>query len=107
MKRIPLSVTSLVALTTLAAGCASAPAAAHTPSSATARDCRQLGAQISSTEQARRAALEQEKNAWKAVVPFAVAARYANGRAAVEKADRQLEKLRAEFHLKGCDHHVI
>jgi len=70
-----------------------------------ASDCRQLGGDIAKTEQARRAALEKQKDAWKVVVPFAVAARYASGKSALAQADKQLAQLRAEFTGQGCDRH--
>lgn len=107
MTRIALSLASLVAIATLATGCTHAPAAATAPSASATTDCRQLSAQIASAEQARRAAREQEKEAWKAVVPFAVVARYAKGKAAAENADKQLDKLYADFKLKGCQPHGV
>lgn len=97
--RLPLL---LLALAVLAPGCASPP-----PSpAAAAPGCRQLAAEITRTQETRRAALEKEQNAWKAVIPFAVAARYASGRSAAGKADKRLQELRAEYSRQGCGHHA-
>ena len=94
---VPL-LAALVALTTACANTAGTPRAA-TPTAtptATGPGCRQLGAQIAQAEQARRAALENQKDAWKAVVPFSVAARYAKSKAATGQADQQLVALKTQ-----------
>lgn len=67
--------------------------------------CAPLEEQIARAEQARRAAREKEDNAWKAVVPFAVAARYASGRAAQNDAQQTLDGLRAQAAQLGCGGH--
>lgn len=105
MTRATPSLIALIAVTALTAGCAGAPASSTAPAASMATGCSQLSAEIANTGEARRAALEKEKAAWKAVVPFAVAARYVSGKSAVDKADRQLETLHADFHRQGCDHH--
>lgn len=88
----------------LLAGCAStAPHAAATASAPS--DCRQLEAGIGQARQARQEAQEQGQSAWKAVVPFAVAARYAKSQSAAADAERQLEQLQAEFGRRGCAVH--
>jgi hypothetical protein len=86
----------------LAAGCASAPA----PQAAAASpftDCAQLRADIADTEASRRAAQAQEQDAWKAVVPFAVAARYARSKSATRDADARLEQLDTAAQRQGCE----
>ena len=104
--------------TTLAA--APLPAAASSPSSATAAmavpktskhtasapTCSELAASVARAEGTKRAAAEKERDAWKAVVPVAVAARYAHNRAALADAERQLVGLRAEMKRQGCDRHA-
>jgi len=85
------------------AGCASAPQDAAIVAAATT--CSELGAQIAGTEDTRRSAAEKQQGAWKAVVPFAVAARYASGKSAVDEADEQLAALRAESARQGCVRH--
>jgi len=105
MTRVTPVPLSLMAVAALAAGCAGAPAASNKPAASTSSPCSRLDVEIADTEEARRAALEKEKGAWKAVVPFAVAARYASGKSAADQADRQLDKLHADFHRQGCDRH--
>jgi hypothetical protein len=105
MRRIPLAVASLLA-TLLAAGCATPAAtspAATTPAAAEpAADCSALAAQISATREAKRVAQEQEQSAWKAIVPFAVMARYAGGKTAAAEADQRLAALEDQFNRQAC-----
>lgn len=68
-----------------------------------ARDCSQLSAEITKTEQMRRTALQKQKGAWKTIVPFVVVARYTSSKSAVEQADKQLDQLHTEFSAQGCD----
>ncbi len=96
-------VASLLAVAALAAGCAHRPAAtAPSVAAAAAPDCRQLDTEITRTRQALAEAQEQGRTAWKAVVPFAVAARHAKGRSAAAEAEQRLEQLQAEFGRQGC-----
>ncbi|WP_280155504.1 hypothetical protein [Piscinibacter sp. XHJ-5] len=87
---------------TLAAGCASGPGPAGRPPAPAPADCSAVATEIARVEEARRAAAEKHEGAWKAVIPFAVAARYASGKAAAGEADRQLSELHAESHRQGC-----
>jgi hypothetical protein len=99
---------SVAAATVLLAACAStsgtnAPVGAAASAATPAPDCAELGAQIVQVEQGRRAALEQQRDAWKVVVPFAVAARHARAKHAVAEAELRLAELQAEFGRRGCD----
>lgn len=97
------SLASLLAVAALAAGCAHQPAAtAPSVAAAAATDCSQLDAEITRHRQALAEAQEQGRTAWKAVVPFAVAARHAKSRSAAAEAEQQLDKLQAEFARQGC-----
>ena len=102
MKLITLCLAASIALAV--AGCASAPSAPTTVAAA-APECRQLDAEIARTVDARRAAADREQNAWKAVVPFAVAARHVSGKIAESEAEQQLAALRAERDRQGCQRH--
>ena len=101
--RFGLILSSLLTIAILATGCASTPTAVAKQASTAVPDCSQLSAEIAKTEQTRRAALEKQKGAWKTVVPFVVAARYASGKPAVEQADKKLDKLHTEFSALGCN----
>jgi ABC-type transporter MlaC component len=114
MERSTLTLASLFAVTLLAAGCASAPNTVTAPETKAAApftiataDCSQLNAEISKTIVEKRTAREKEQGAWKAVVPFAVMARYVSGKSAAESADKQLDKLYAEFNRQGCTRHGL
>jgi ABC-type transporter MlaC component len=114
MKRSTLSLASLFTVTLLAAGCASttnaltAPEAKATESATVAAaDCSQLNAEIAKTIADKRAAREKEQGAWKAVVPLAVVGSYVSGKVAAESADKQYDKLQAEFARQGCARHGL
>jgi hypothetical protein len=68
-------------------------------------DCATVGAEIARSEEAKRVALEQKQDAWKVVVPFAVVARYAKGKAASSDADKRLAELNAQYARQGCARH--
>ena len=85
-------------LLTCLAGCASTPA---TPRGAT-RDCRVVNEERQAVQQNRQQAAAQQHGAWKAVIPFAVAARYANARSKAASADRRAAELDTEAQRKGC-----
>lgn len=95
----------LLAGTTLSAGCASPSPNAPATAVAADTDCARLETNIARAEESRRAGREMESTAWKAVVPVAVIARYANGKASAGTADRQVEALRAEHGRNNCDRH--
>lgn len=101
MPRFTLHLLFLFSITAL--GCANAPTAPVASGATSGLDCAQLGAQVAQAEAARHAALEREQNAWKVIVPFAVAARYATSKSAVADADERLAQLRAESTRQGCD----
>lgn len=97
-----------LALSALLMACAGPPTASATSAVASNTalsplDCGALRAEIQRTEAIRSEALQKEHDAWKAVVPFAVAARYASGKSAVGDADQTLAALRDEHDRRGCD----
>jgi hypothetical protein len=98
MNRI-ISTTSVVLAAVLTA-CAQAPS---TPAvQTTALDCTALEAQIDNAAQQQRAAAQRQRDAWKAVVPFAVMARYGQGKAAASEAQQRLDGLQQRAALRGC-----
>jgi len=64
--------------------------------------CAEISAEMDRTEAVRRAALAEQSDAWKAVVPFAVAARYAKARSAVSETDERLAALAVQSDRRGC-----
>ena len=67
--------------------------------------CVQLEGQIARAEETLRNAEEKSQNAWKAVVPFAVVARYASNKAAANEAQESLDGLRTQSVQLGCTGH--
>lgn len=86
----------------LLAGCASSHRAPDAPRPAASLQCSELATEIAQVDRERQQAVEQQQGAWKAVIPFAVAARYAGARSDVGAADERLVELRGEFANKGC-----
>ena len=87
-------------LTTLCLALAApwASAAPAAPSDA----CLRIAADLEQVQQARQQAVEKGDNAWKTVLPFAVIARKAKSKAAVDEADQQLAALRRQAETEGC-----
>lgn len=80
--------------------CAQTPSAPAT--AAATLDCAALAGEIRAATEARGAAEEQQQDAWKAIVPFAVAARYARGKAAAQESQQQLAELQRQAVARGC-----
>lgn len=107
MTRTRLFITCLFAWPALACADAShADAAARAPGIAPVFDCTRVGAEIARADEAKRVALEQGENAWKAVVPFVVLARKASSKTAAGEADKKLAELRQHAQQQGCGDHV-
>lgn len=96
---------SMLAAAALTTGCASAPARTAAPAASIAQACGALAADIARAETARLAASQKQQDAWKAVIPFAIAARYARAQAEGAEADQALAALTIEFTRQGCDRH--
>lgn len=111
MTRTSLEFVSLLIALSFAAGCAGNPPSTNNagalPATRSANssvaDCRELEAGIANAENAKRTAQEKERDAWKAVIPFAVMARKASSKADAEKAGKQLEKLHVEYTRQDCE----
>lgn len=65
-------------------------------------DCARLDAEIARTDEARREAAQRSDSAWKAVVPFAVLARKASAKSALDDADKKLAELKAQAAAQRC-----
>lgn len=113
MKPVTLSIASMFTIAMLATGCASnpntspVPVAAPVDSVTVAADCRQLDTAIANADAEKRDAQKKEQSAWKAIVPFAVMARYVSGKSAVEAATMRLDQLHADFSRQGCTRHGL
>jgi hypothetical protein len=80
--------------------CAAVP---DVPATTTAQlDCTALEQQLQRAAGAEREAAQQQRDAWQAVVPIAVFARAANGKAAVAEQQQRQADLRAQAAHRGC-----
>jgi hypothetical protein len=100
MNRILQATSPLLALAALLGACAQTPEAPATQ--VAALDCAALQAEVSAAEHAARLAAQQQHDAWKAVVPFAVMARYGQGKAAANESQQRLAELQQHAALRGC-----
>jgi hypothetical protein len=89
-----------LALAAALAACAQVPATPTPPGAAL--DCAAIEAQVDAAAQQQRAAAQQQRDAWKAVVPFAVMARYGQGKAAASESQQRLDELQQHAALRGC-----
>lgn len=88
-----------LALAALLCACASEPTA-RAP--AAALDCTAMQDEIRAAREAQHVAEQQQHDAWKAVVPFAVLARYGQGKSAAEASAQRLAELEQQAALRGC-----
>lgn len=95
-----LTASLAIAFGALLAACAQTPAAP--PTNVAALDCAALDAEFRANAESQRAAALQQHDAWKAVVPFAVIARYGQGKAAAQESEQRLADLQQQAALRGC-----
>ena len=89
-----------LAIALAAAACATAPSTET--SSAPAPTCAAIAIEIAKAEQDRHLAIEEGKAAYKAVIPVAVAAKFAKSKADAGAAEDRLKSLHAESERQGC-----
>ena len=65
-------------------------------------ECSRLRSEMAGLETAKRAAVQKQQDAWKAVVPFAVLAQHSSATSKVADADKRLNELNAELTRRGC-----
>jgi hypothetical protein len=100
MNRVFLTAVPVIAATLVLGACASAPdeSAARTA----ALDCTAIDGEMTRVTEAQRAAEQQQHDAWKVVVPFAVMARYGKAKAAADESRQQLADLQQQAASRGC-----
>jgi hypothetical protein len=86
-------------LTALIGACASAP---PVDAPVAALDCNAVETELQRNAEAHRAAEQKQQDAWKAVVPFAVMARYGQGKAALAESEQRQADLQAQAARQGC-----
>ena len=86
----------------LAAGCATPLPEGRTTVVTAPPNCAQLAASRSLAEEERRAALEEQANAWKAIVPLVAAAKLVQGTTDLNAAEARIAALDARARRLGC-----
>lgn len=93
---------ALIVTPALLAGCASIPRS-PTPLAAIADlDCDGLAQEQALSERTREAAQRARGGAWKAMLPVAVAVRYASAQSALSDAEQRLQQVRAQRDARQC-----
>lgn len=87
-------------------GCAGGPTTRTVAKTAAGKtvpaDCNELNAQLASAQERKSAAAAGQRDAWKVVIPFAVAARYVGASASANDADKEISQLQADRQRAGC-----
>lgn len=86
----------------LVTSCAQIPRSTVAEAQFPSLTCTELAQEIKAAEATRSAADEARGDAWHAVLPFVVAARYADARSAGSEAQRRLDLLSAQSTQRGC-----
>lgn len=96
----------ILAAAAVLGGCAGGPTtrtSAKTGASNTVpADCTELNARLASSQERKSAAAAGQRDAWKVVIPFAVAARYVGASASANDADKEISQLQADRQRAGC-----
>jgi len=93
---------SLLAVSTLLMACAQIPRSTVAESQFATLSCAELAREAESAQSTKAAAEQARSDSWHAVLPFIVAARYADARSASAEAQRRIELLGAQSAQRGC-----
>ncbi len=96
-RSLPIALAAALLLGACASRAPEAPAQAHA-----AAGCVELKARRAAAADTRREAEQKKHDAWKAIVPFAIAARRAQAGQAIEAAEREQAALAAAAQKQGC-----
>lgn len=86
----------------LLAACASRAPEASPTATPNTTGCAELQTRRTAVDQTRREAEQKKQDAWKAIVPFAIAARRTQAGHALEAAEREQAALAAAAQKQGC-----
>lgn len=93
---------ALIVTPALLAGCASIPRSQTALADIAGLDCDGLAREQAVSERTREAAQRARGGAWKAMLPVAVAVRYASARSALSDAEQRLQQVRAQREARQC-----
>jgi hypothetical protein len=86
----------------LLAACAASPPQRLSNVAAAPPTCAQIAASRAGIEEQRQEALEEQANAWKALVPLVAAAKLAQSSADLRAAEHRLAELDSRARRIGC-----
>ncbi len=86
----------------LLVNCAQIPRSAVPESSFATLSCADLTREQLSAQETKSVAEHARGDSWRAILPFVVAARYANASSAEDEARRRLDLLAAQSRQRGC-----
>ncbi|UHQ23442.1 hypothetical protein LVB77_01640 [Lysobacter sp. 5GHs7-4] len=93
---------ALIVTPALLAGCASIPRSPTPLADIADLDCDGLAREQAASERTREAALRARSGAWKAMLPVAVAVRYASAQSALSDAEQRLQQVRGRRDARQC-----
>ena len=89
-------------LVLLVMGCANIPKSGMPESQFSALDCPAIADQLSQARVTQAHAAQAKRDAWKIVIPFAVAARYIDASSHMNESERRATLLGQEQQAKNC-----
>ena len=100
--KLILRVPAVLLGATLVAACTQIPKSAVAEAQFTSLNCAELAQQAEAARATKTTAEQAKGEAWHAVLPFVVAARYADASSASGEADRRLALLAEQSTRRGC-----
>ncbi len=95
-------IVSLLAVSTLLVACAQIPRSNVAESQFVSLSCAELAREAEAAQTTKAAAEQAKSDSWHAVLPFIVAARYADARSTSAEAQRRIDLLSAQSAQRGC-----
>lgn len=97
-----LRIATLLAGPTLVMACAQIPKSSVPEARFAALSCTELAQEVAAAQATRVAAEQARSESWHAVLPFVVAARYADAGATASEAQRRIALLSAQAAQRPC-----
>ncbi|MCR5868667.1 MAG: hypothetical protein ACK4PH_07185 [Aquincola tertiaricarbonis] len=101
-KTLALRIATLLTGPTLVMACAQIPRSSVAEAQFPALSCEELAREVAAAQATRAAAEQAKSESWHAVLPFVVAARYADAGAASSEAQRRIGLLSAQAAQRPC-----
>lgn len=98
----PLRIGALLVGAAMLTNCASIPRSAVPESQFSTLSCAELSKEQQAAQETKSVAEQAKSDSWHAVLPFVVAARYADASSATTEAQKRLDLLAEQSKRRGC-----